>query len=157
MKNMVLIFLSLMCTFPAYAHHSFSAEFDGRKSVLLKGVVTKVEWINPHAWIHMEVINSDHKTQEWMIEAGSPNSLLRSVVDRNTLKKGTKIKVYGYQSKDGKCVPACKASGRNLLMPDGTKFFVGSTGVGAPRDGADPNEPAREIGDFKKIQSPGPK
>jgi hypothetical protein len=107
--------------------------------VLLHGKVTKIEWINPHAWIHLNVV-ADAKEQEWMVEAGPPNTLLRAGIDRNSLKLGTEIVVRGYQSKDKVCVPVCKANGRDMTFADGRKLFMGSSGTGAPKDGADPNE-----------------
>ena len=124
----------------AVAHHAFAAEFDGKSPVLLRGKVTKIEWINPHAWIHINVVGTDAKEQEWMVEAGPPNTLLRAGIDRNSLKIGTEIVVRGYQSKDKVCIPVCKANGRDITFPDGRKAFVGSSGTGAPKDGADPNE-----------------
>ena len=125
---------------PALAHHAFAAEFDGKAPVLLKGKVTKVEWINPHTWIHMNAVGADGKTQEWMIEGGTPNTLLRTGITRDTLKPGADIVVHGYQSKDRYCGPACKANGRDVTFPNGQKLFMGSSGTGAPRDGADPTE-----------------
>jgi hypothetical protein len=125
----------------AYAHHAFAAEFDGNAPVLLKGKVTKVEWINPHAWVHMMVDVPGKPAQEWMVEGGTPNTLLRAGINRDTLKPGTDIVVRGYQSKDKYCAPACKANGRDLTFPNGQKVFMGSSGTGAPRDGSDPNEP----------------
>jgi hypothetical protein len=124
----------------AMAHHAFAAEFDGKAPVLLKGKVTKVEWINPHAWVHLVVQEPSQPPQEWMVEAGTPNTLLRNGADRNTLKPGADIVVRGYQAKDKRCTPACKANGRDITFPDGRKVFIGSSGTGAPRDGADPNE-----------------
>src|ERR1700755_2723447 len=84
----------------ASPHHAFAAEFDGSAPKLLRGKVTKVEWINPHAWVHMNVVNADGTTTEWMVEGGTPNTLLRAGIDRNSLKAGTEIVVRGYQSKD---------------------------------------------------------
>lgn len=124
----------------AQAHHAFAAEFDGKAPVLLRGKVTKVEWINPHAWVHMAAVMPNGQTQTWMVEGGTPNTLLRSGIDRNSLKPGTEIVVRGYQSKDKACAPACKANGRDVTFPDGRKLFMGSSGTGAPKDGSDPND-----------------
>lgn len=129
---------------PAAAHHAFAAEFDAQAPVLLKGKVTKVEWINPHTWVHLLVVNEDGTEQPWMVEGGTPNTLLRAGINKNSLKPGTEIVVRGYQSKDKACRPACKANGRDITFPDGRKIFMGSSGTGAPRDGADPNEKPRE-------------
>jgi hypothetical protein len=124
----------------AFAHHAFAAEFDGKSPVLLRGKVTKVEWINPHAWVHVANVNPDGTTTEWMVEGGTPNTLLRAGIDRNSLKIGTEIVVRGYQSKDKACSPICKANGRDVTFPDGRKLFMGSSGAGAPKDGADATE-----------------
>ena len=124
----------------ARAHHAFSAEFDGKSPVLLRGKVSKVEWINPHAWVHLMAAGPDGQVREWMVEGGTPNTLLRSGIDRNTLKPGTEIVVRGYQSKDKSCAPVCKANGRDVAFPDGRKVFMGSSGTGAPKDGSDPND-----------------
>jgi len=124
----------------ASAHHAFAAEFDGKAPVLLRGKVTKVEWINPHAWVHVNVVGPDGKDTEWMVEGGTPNTLLRAGIDRNSLKAGTEIVVRGYQSKDKACTPICKANGRDVTFPDGRKLFMGSSGTGAPKDGADPTD-----------------
>ena len=124
----------------AQAHHAFAAEFDGNAPVLLKGKVTKVEWINPHAWVHVAVPGANGQVTNWMVEGGTPNTLLRAGIDRNSLKNGTEIIVRGYQSKDKLCTPACKANGRDVTFPDGRKLFMGSSGTGAPRDGSDPTE-----------------
>jgi hypothetical protein len=124
---------------PALAHHAFQAEFDGNAPIMLQGKVTKVEWINPHTWVHMEVV-TDGTPQEWMVEAGTPNTLLRAGINRDTLKAGQEIIVRGYRAKDVRCRPACKANGRDVTFTDGRKVFMGSSGTGAPRDGSDPNE-----------------
>lgn len=124
----------------AWAHHAFAAEFDGKAPVLLRGKVTRVEWINPHAWVHIAAVQPNGTTTAWMVEGGTPNTLLRSGIDRNSLKPGTEIIVRGYQSKDKLCRPACKANGRDVTFPDGRKLFMGSSGTGAPRDGADATE-----------------
>ncbi len=123
---------------PALAHHAFNAEFDGNAPVLLRGKVTKVQWINPHAWVHMEAVQPGKPAQAWMVEGGTPNTLIRSGINRDSIKPGTEIVVRGYQSKDKICAPACKANGRDVTLPDGRKLFMGSSGTGAPKDGSDP-------------------
>ena len=128
-------------TAPARAHHAFAAEFDAKAPVLLRGKVTKVEWINPHAWIHLLAVVPGKPDQPWMVEGGTPNTLLRAGIDRNSLKPGEEIIVRGYQSKDHLCEPICKANGRDVTLANGQKLFMGSSGTGAPRDGADPTEP----------------
>jgi hypothetical protein len=124
---------------PAFAHHAFQAEFDGNAPLMLQGKVTKVEWINPHAWMHMDVVTNG-VAQEWMVEAGTPNTLLRAGLTRDALKPGAEVIVRGYAAKDRRCRPACKANGRDVTFLDGHKVFMGSSGTGAPHDGADPNE-----------------
>ena len=128
---------------PALAHHAFAAEFDASAPVLLRGKVTKVEWINPHAWIHMLAETTGKPPQPWMVEGGTPNTLLRAGITRNSLKPGDEIVVRGYQAKDKSCDPACRANGRDITLTNGQKLFMGSSGTGAPRDGADPTEPAK--------------
>tara|TARA_B100000678_G_scaffold57471_2_gene46299 strand:+ start:24864 stop:25316 length:453 start_codon:yes stop_codon:yes gene_type:complete len=124
----------------AYAHHAFSAEFDADAPVLLKGKVTKVEWVNPHTWIHIDHVDEETgETVAWMVEGGTPNTLLRAGLTRRTLKPGTELVVRGYQSIDRLCAPACKANGRDVTFPNGEKMFVGSSGTGAPDDGANPD------------------
>ncbi len=125
------------------AHHAFAAEFDANAPVRLEGKVVKIEWINPHAWIHLEVPAEDGGTVTWMVEGGTPNTLIRAGLDKNTLPIGAEIVVRGYQAKDKSCTPACKANGRDVTFRDGRKIFMGSSGTGAPRDGADPRERAR--------------
>jgi hypothetical protein len=114
----------------ALAHHAFAAEFDAKKPVKLRGTVAKMEWINPHAWIHVDVKDSDGKVINWMIEAGTPNTLFRRGFTKNSLTPGTEILVDGYQSKDG----SNRANGRDVTFPDGRKLFLGSSGTGAPYD-----------------------
>ena len=110
------------------AHHSFAAEYDAQRPVKMTGTVTQMEWINPHAWIHIDVKKPDGKMESWMVEAGAPNALLRRGFNKNSLLPGTVITVEGYQAKDG----AFRANGRDITYPDGRKLFVGSSGTGAP-------------------------
>jgi Family of unknown function (DUF6152) len=121
MTKLLGIFL-FAAALPTWAHHSFAAEFDVTKPVKLQGTVTKMEWINPHSWIHMDVKNSDGTVTNWMIEGGSPNSLLRRGFTKHSLEPGTEIVVEGYQAKDG----ANRANGRDLTFPDGKKLFIGA-------------------------------
>lgn len=125
---------------PAVAHHAFSAEFDANLPIALRGPITRVEWINPHSWIHLMHTNEDGSEQPWMVEGGTPNTLLRRGINRNSLQLGTEIIVTGYQSKDRLCTPECRGNGRDITFPDGRKLFMGSSGTGAPSDGSDPNE-----------------
>jgi hypothetical protein len=115
---------------PAWAHHAFAAEFDAKRPVHLEGTLTKVELINPHSWIHVNVTGPDGKVTTWMVEAGSPNVLLRRGFNKNTIPVGTKVIVDGYQSKDG----SDRANGRDITLPNGQKLFLGSSGTGAPYD-----------------------
>jgi len=115
------------------AHHSFAAEFDAKRPVKLRGTVVKMEWINPHAWIHIDVAGEDGKVTPWMIEAAAPNALLRRGWTKKSLPEGTEILVEGFQAKDG----ANRANGRDITFPDGKKLFVGSSGTGAPDERPD--------------------
>ncbi len=126
----------LMATGPLLAHHAFSAEFDATAPVTLQGPITRVEWINPHAWIHVEVKKPDGKTETWMVEGGTPNTLQRRGISRDSIKIGTVIVVAGFRAKDGRM----RANGRDITFPDGRTLFMGSSGTGAPKDGRDPNE-----------------
>ena len=118
----------LLAAVPLVAHHSFAAEYDAQKPVKFTGTVTTMEWINPHAWIHIDVKKADGTVEEWMIEAGTPNTLLRRGLTRDSLKKGTEIVVDGYQSKDG----SLRANGRDVTLPDGKTLFLGSSGPEGP-------------------------
>jgi len=108
---------------PLRAHHAFAAEFDGTKPVKLTGTVTKMEWINPHAWLHMDVKGTDGKVVAWMVEGGAPNALLRRGWNRRSVPPGTVVTVEGFRAKDG----STRASGGAVTLPDGTKLFIGAS------------------------------
>jgi hypothetical protein len=112
----------LLAAAPAWAHHAFAAEFDAEKPIKFKGTVTKMEWINPHAWIHIDVKGEDGKVTSWMIEAAAPNSLLRRGFTKESLLAGTEIVVEGFQAKDG----SNRANGSVITFTDGRKLFVGA-------------------------------
>ena len=135
-------FVALVASVPVVAHHAFSAEFDANAPVTLKGPVVKIEWINPHAWIHMDNQLPGGKTEAWMVEGGTPNTLQRNGIMRDSIKIGTVIVVSGYKAKDGRM----RANGRDITFPDGRTLFMGSSGTGAPRDGKDPTEPPKKPG-----------
>lgn len=113
---------------PVWAHHAFAAEFDAKRPVKLKGVVTKVELINPHSWIHIDVTGDDGKVTSWMIEGGSPNALIRRGITQNSVPVGSVIQVEGYQAKDG----ANRAVGSDLTFADGRRLFMGSSSPDSP-------------------------
>ena len=129
----------LMAGAAVEAHHAFSAEFDANKPVRLQGTVTRMEWINPHAWLHLDVEKDDGTVESWMIEAGPPGALVRRGWSRESVIPGTVVLVEGYQAIDG----AFRANGRDVTFPDGRRLFAGSSGTGAPLDGADPTETGR--------------
>ena len=126
--GVVAALVVLILAAPAFSHHAFNAEFDANKPIKFKGVVTKMLWVNPHAWIYVDVKKPDGTVEEWMIETGTPNTLLRRGFTKESLKTGTQITVDGYQSKDG----SLRANGRDLTLPDGKTLFLGSSGTGAP-------------------------
>ena len=110
------------------AHHAFAAEFDANKPVNFKGTITKMEWTNPHVWLHLDVKTPDGKTENWAFEAGTPNVLFRRGFTKNSLLAGVEVVVDGYRAKDG----SRRANGRDLTFTDGKKMFLGSSGTGAP-------------------------
>jgi hypothetical protein len=133
----LVLLLGVALAANASAHHSFSAEFDATKPVTLRGTILRMEWINPHSWLHIAVKNPDGTTSEWMIEAATPNTLFRRGYTKDAVKAGTEITVEGYRAKNG----ANRANGRDMILPDGSRLFMGSAGTGAPGDtGPAPNE-----------------
>ena len=121
---------SLALLAPLPAHHAFSSEFDATKPVRLRGTITKMEWINPHAWIHIEVKDESGSVTNWMVEAGPPGALVRRGWRKDSVKPGVEVLVEGYRAIDG----SNKANGRDVTLPDGTRLFAGSSGTGAPYD-----------------------
>jgi len=125
---LVAVALSSAASVPLAAHHSFAAEFDAKQPVLFKGTVTRMEWINPHVWIHMNVTQPNGKTEAWMVEGGAPTVLFRRGFSKTSLQAGTQIVVDGYRAKDG----TNKMNAREITLADGRKLFAGSEGTGAP-------------------------
>ena len=123
-----LVLVLAMGAMPLRAHHAFAAEFDAKKPIKIRGTVSRMEWINPHAWIHVDVTKPDGTVEEWMIEAGTPNTLLRRGFTRDSLKTGTEVIVEGYQSKDG----SLRANGRDITLPNGQTLFLGNADSDAP-------------------------
>jgi hypothetical protein len=137
--NLVILLAGLgivLVAAPVPAHHAFSAEFDAAKPITLKGTITKMEWINPHTWIHVDVKKPDGTVESWMIEGGPPNALYRRGFTRDSLPAGAEILVEGFRAKDG----SMRGNGRDITFADGRKLFLGSSGTGAPRDGKDSAE-----------------
>src|SRR5438034_5822933 len=117
----------LLAARPTVAHHSFAAEFDATQPVTLKGTVVQMDWVNPHSWIHVDVKNEDGTVTRWMVEGGTPNTLFRRGFNKDSLKAGTEITIEGYRAKNG----AKRANGRDLILNDGKRLFLGSSGTGA--------------------------
>ncbi len=118
----------LLAAKPMVAHHAFSAEFDADRPMQLHGTVTKTEWINPHSWIHIDVKDEDGNVASWAIECGAPNALIRRGLNKNSVPIGTELVVDGYGAKDG----SNTANARDITLPDGSQFYAGSSGTGAP-------------------------
>ena len=123
-------FLLVVTAQAVRAHHAFAAEFDANKPVHLTGTVTRMEWINPHAWIHIDVKKPDGTVEKWMIEAGSPNTLVRRGMTRDSIPAGTEVVVFGYRHRNG----SNAANGRDVTLPDGRRLFITSPGTGAPTE-----------------------
>lgn len=138
--GIVLMACGVAVSLDVVSHHAFSSEFDADRPFQVQGTIVKVEWINPHSWVHVDVKQEDGTVVPWMMEGGTPNTLLRSGLTRTVLKPGTDIIVRGYQSKDPDCEPKCRGSGRDITFTDGRRIFMGSSGTGAPKDGSDPTE-----------------
>ena len=118
----------ILATAPVFAHHSFIAEYDPHAPVTLKGTITKMEWVNPHGWLHIEVKGPDGKVVNWILEFGSPNTLYKRGWRKEDLPFGAEVTVSGFRAKDGS--PAANAD--NVVLADGKKLFAGSSGTGAP-------------------------
>ena len=137
MKHIILTLAAAWAlTLPLAAHHSFSAEFDYRKPVVLKGTLSRLEWINPHGWIYVDVKEPDGKVVTWAVETGGPSSLLRRGVRKTDFPIGAEVLIKGFQAKNG----TRTANGRTVTLPDGRDLFFGSSGTGEPRDGAEKAE-----------------
>lgn len=128
--------VAVLSALPAFAHHSFSSEFDIHQPVSLQGILTKIDWVNPHGFIYLDVKDKDGKVTNWAVETGSPNALLRRGVRKSDFVLGSQLTVQGYKAKSGLPI----ANGRTIKLPDGRDLFAGSSGTGAPRDKADPSE-----------------
>ena len=132
MKTLALSAASLLlaAAIPALAHHSFQAEFDSNKPVTLKGTVTKIEWMNPHAWFYIDVTGADGKVEHWQCETGAPIELTRRGWRKNNLKVGDEVTVQGFRAKDA----TNTANARSVTLPDGRKVFTGSADDSGPKE-----------------------
>ena len=132
MKRHLLVLMGtlgvILAAAPAFAHHAFAAEFDANKPITLTGSLTKVEWLNPHAWIHVDVKDESGKVENWAIEFGTPNAMLRRGLRKTDLPEGLQVIVKGYRAKDG----SLTINGTSVKLPDGRNLLVGSGGTGAP-------------------------
>jgi len=135
MKKKLLIssLLAAAAAAPVFAHHAFAAEYDALKPVALKGTLTKLEWTNPHAWLHVDVKDEQGKVVNWAIEFGSPNALLRRGLRRTDFPEGLQLVINGYRAKNG----SPTVNGTSVKLPDGRDLFTGSSGTGAPGEGAE--------------------
>ncbi|MDX1561975.1 MAG: DUF6152 family protein [Gammaproteobacteria bacterium] len=129
-KNLALAagaVIALGAAIQSVAHHSFAAEFDVNRPIILRGVVSRMEFSNPHSWLHITVTTDAGEVQEWKVEGGAPNALIRRGWNRNSIESGTPVCVEGYQARDR----SFRASGRSVRLPNGSELFMGSTGIGA--------------------------
>jgi hypothetical protein len=135
-RHVLILFVVSVVSLPAAlrAHHAFAAEFDASKPFKIRGTIVKMEWINPHTWLHLDVKRPDGKTERWRIEGGPPNALYRRGFTKNSLPQGAELVVEGFRAKDG----SLKGNGRELTFADGRRLFVGSSGTGAPNDAKEP-------------------
>jgi hypothetical protein len=133
LRIVIAVFVLLAASSYVWAHHAFSAEFDANKPVKLKGNVTKMDWINPHAWLYIDVKNANGKVDSWMIELGPPNALLKRGWTKTSVPPGIEVLVDGYQSKDG----SMRANGRDVTLPNGNKLFAESSFAGATPEKSD--------------------
>ena len=123
--------LTLLAGGPVRSHHAFSAEFDANRPMTLTGTVNRTEWINPHSWIHIDVEDANGNVVTWAIECGAPNALMRRGLNKNSIPAGLELVIDGFRAKNG----SNTANARDITLPDGSQFFVGSSGTGAPYDG----------------------